>query len=223
MKKIEVSSGSVETMKWLALVVMVVDHINKYLLSNDFPLLFAVGRVSMPLFAFVLAYNLSRPDALSSGRYQRVLTRLAIFGLLAAPTYYALGGAPIFVMNIMFMLAVGVLVLWLCDEGGASNYALAAITFIVASALVEYWWLGVMVMISAWAFFRKNTVFRFLCVVLSLVTLAVINQNFYALFAIPIFYLGTFIKWEVKRSKYTFYWFYPVHLTAIFAIKYFTS
>lgn len=45
--------------KWLAVILIIVDHWNKYLSDKAVPWMYAVGRISMPLFAFVLGYNLA--------------------------------------------------------------------------------------------------------------------------------------------------------------------
>ena len=67
------------------------------LLAQDWGLafLFETGRVAMPLFVFVLAYNLARPDALARGAYPRCMKRLALFGALATPPFVALGGLAV--------------------------------------------------------------------------------------------------------------------------------
>ena len=55
-------------------------------------MLFDLGRVVMPIFAIVLAYNLARPGAFDRAAYPRVMKRLAIAGVLATPPFIALGG-----------------------------------------------------------------------------------------------------------------------------------
>ncbi len=42
---------NVELIKWVALILMIGDHINKYLLNDTIPILYNAGRVVMPLFA----------------------------------------------------------------------------------------------------------------------------------------------------------------------------
>lgn len=83
---------NVELIKWVALILMIGDHINKYLLNDTIPILYNAGRVVMPLFCFVLAYNLARPDSYTYSVYSKVCQRLMIFGLLATPAYIMLGG-----------------------------------------------------------------------------------------------------------------------------------
>ena len=60
------SSGTLEALKWLALLLMTLDHVNKHLLHASVPELFAAGRLTLPLFGFVLGYNLARPGVLAS-------------------------------------------------------------------------------------------------------------------------------------------------------------
>ena len=79
------SDGTLEALKSLGLVLMTLDHVNKYLLHSEAVLLFDLGRVVMPIFAFVLAYNLARPDAFDRADYPRVMPRMAIAGVLATP------------------------------------------------------------------------------------------------------------------------------------------
>ena len=58
------ADGTIEGLKWLALVLMTGDHVNKYLFNATLPVLFEAGRIALPLFVFVLAYNLARPGTL---------------------------------------------------------------------------------------------------------------------------------------------------------------
>lgn len=218
MKAIHINDGTLEALKWLALFFMALDHINKYFFREHYAFIFDAGRVCMPLFAFILAYNLARTGTLENGRYVRVLIKLALFGLLAMPAYWFLG-VPFFVLNIMFMLAVGVLCIWLLDEGGPLNSALAVVGFLVMSAFVEYWWWGVSIMILSWYFCRNPSAILAIAIVGVVAALALINRNLYALAAIPIFYGTQYIKFSVPRLRHVFYVFYPVHLTAILLIK----
>ena len=90
MKRLVVHDGSLEALKWIALVLMTGDHVNKYLFNGTIPALFNAGRVALPLFIFVLAYNLARPGTLERGAYPRTMKRLALFGVLATPAFIAL-------------------------------------------------------------------------------------------------------------------------------------
>lgn len=90
--RLVVADGTIEALKWLGVALMTVDHANKYLFNETSSAAFAAGRFALPIFAFVLAYNLARPDALARGAYKRTAGRLLLFGLLATPAFIALGG-----------------------------------------------------------------------------------------------------------------------------------
>lgn len=140
--RLVVADGSVEALKWLALLLMTGDHVNKYLFNGTVPLLFNAGRLALPIFCFVLAYNLARPDTLQRGVYRRTLKRLALFGLAATPAFLALGGlwAGWWPLNVMFTLLAATAVLFLIDQGGRPRLVAAAAVFLVAGSSVEYWW-----------------------------------------------------------------------------------
>jgi len=45
-----VFDGTIEAMKWLALLSITGDHVNKYLFNGTLPFLFEIARLAMPLF-----------------------------------------------------------------------------------------------------------------------------------------------------------------------------
>lgn len=90
LSRLDIGTGTIETLKWLVLTLMVSDHINKYMLGHSVTWRYDIGRVAMPLFVFVLAYNLARPER---GVYRRTLLRLTIFGALATPAVIGLEGS----------------------------------------------------------------------------------------------------------------------------------
>jgi uncharacterized membrane protein len=57
-------NGTVELLKWFALLAMVVDHVNAVFYARELGAwATVVGRLAMPVFSIVLAYNLARPGA----------------------------------------------------------------------------------------------------------------------------------------------------------------
>ena len=116
---------------------MTLDHVNKHLLHASVPEPFAAGRLALPLFGFVLGYNLGRPGALASGGYSRTARRLALFGSIATVPFIALGGLGWgwWSFNIMATLLVATLCAWLIDVGGPARPALARVVLIVGGAI----------------------------------------------------------------------------------------
>jgi len=81
-KRPVIADDTLEALKWLALLLMTGDHVNKYLVNGTLPWLFNAGRVTLPLFVFVIALHLARPDILERGAYPPTMKRL---GPVSAP------------------------------------------------------------------------------------------------------------------------------------------
>ena len=218
--RLVIADGTIEAFKWLGLVLMTIDHVNKYLFNETNTAAFAAGRIAMPIFTFVLAYNLARPGTLVCGVYQRTALRLVVFGLLATPVFMALGGllAGVYPLNIMFTLLAGTAVLYLIERG-AKVGAVAA--FVVGGAVVEFWWPTVGFCLAVWLYVRAPS-WRSLGLGLGLACCAslwVINGNLWALASLPIFLLATRVDLTLPRARWAFYAYYPLHLSALWLIR----
>ena len=219
-----VADGTIEALKWMALVLMVLDHINKYFFAEQLPGIFPIGRIVMPIFGFVLAYNLARPDAHKRGVHGRMMRRLALMGLIASPIVILLNGTVVshdgwWPLNILWTLLLVVTLVYLIERGGVARYAVAVALFIVGGALVEYLWMGVLACLGAWAFCREASSARMLAWFLGTLSLSVVNANTWALVAIPIVWAASKVTLRIPRSKWVFYAFYPAHLGALLAVK----
>jgi hypothetical protein len=216
-----VSDGSIESMKWLALLLMTGDHINKYLFNETLPYLFEIGRVAMPLFVFVLAYNLARPGVYESGAYIRTMTRLTIFGLLATPAFLALGGllGGWWPLNIMFALLAITVTLFLIENRTVGGYVAAAMVFLIGGAFVEFWWPAITFGLAVWWYYKKPGLIPFALALASILALWVVNRNSWALAAVPIILMFSRIDVRTPRLRWAFYGYYPIHLVALLLIR----
>jgi hypothetical protein len=214
------TTGALEALKWLALVLMTLDHANKHLLHGGVPALFNAGRLALPLFGFVLGHNLARPGALASGAYLRTALRLAVFGTIATIPFVALGGLGWgwWPLNIMATLGVATLCAWLIDAGGTARLAAAGAVFFVGGALVEFWWPGVAICLLAWAYCRRPSWLRLALWVGALACLYLINRNLWALAAIPLIFAGRHVKMNLPRGRLGFYVYYPAHLAVLWGL-----
>lgn len=213
-----VASGTLEAMKWLALVLMTLDHVNKYLFNHTIPALFALGRIAMPLFVFVLAYNLARPKALAGGAYQRTATRLALYGALACLPFIALGKVHggWWPLNIMFTLLVATVVIGLMERGGRLCSIGAIGVFVLGGAMVEYWWFAVGLAIVCWRYCKRPSAARLGCLVGCIAALWIINQNPWAFAALPLILAAPHIALSAPRFPLVFYAYYPAHLGVLY-------
>nr|BAC81999.1 TrbP [Delftia acidovorans] len=221
MKALRIPDGTVEALKWLALVLMTGDHVNKYLFNATLPVLFEAGRVALPLFVFVLAYNLARPGTLERGVYGRTMSRLAMFGALASVPFVALGGlyAGWWPLNVMFTLLVVTATAYLVERGGKLHLAAAGVVFLVGGSSVEYWWPAVAFGLAVWSYTRRPSWAAAAVAVLACAALWFVNRNLWALAALPVLFLASRVDVRVPRLRWAFYAYYPLHLASLWLIR----
>ncbi|EJL9283271.1 conjugal transfer protein TraX [Salmonella enterica] len=218
MPRLVVADGTVEGLKWLGLLLMTGDHVNKYLFNGTLPFLFEAGRLAMPIFVFVLAFNLARPGQLERGVYQRTMKRLAAFGALASIPFIALGGlyAGWWPLNILFTLLALTATAYLIERG---NIAWAALVLMGAGAMVEYWWPALLFGLAVWSYARKPTLAAAGVAVIACAALGFINGNMWALAVLPVLLSATCLNLRMPRLRWAFYAYYPLHLGALWLIR----
>jgi hypothetical protein len=216
-----IADGTIEALKWLAVLLMVVDHVNKYLFDGKVGWMFAAGRIVMPVFAFVLAYNLARPNAFTDGRFKRTAKRLLIYGVIATVPYMALKGSSVYgwPLNIMFTLLVATLVLWLYEHRKPAQSIWLLPLFVFGSMLPEFWIAGTITVIAAYFYCKSPNRLHLLFWIASVTALTAININFYAMLAIPLILLAPKVSINIPRFKYFFYSFYPLHFALLWIYK----
>lgn len=118
------SPGQRDIIKTVALVLMVLDHINLiFQLKQEW--MFLTGRGAFPLFALVWGLNLSRHAHIR----QPAINRLWGWGIIAQFAYY-LAGFPWYEGNILFAFAVAAQVLTWCET--RSGWRTAAAILLMA-------------------------------------------------------------------------------------------
>jgi hypothetical protein len=219
--RLAIPDGSLEALKWLALVLMTGDHVDKYLFNGTIAVLFDAGRVALPLFVFVLAYNLARPDAMERGVYLRTMKRLALFGVLATPAFIALGGllAGWWPLNIMFALLAITAMLYLVERRTVGGYVAAAAVFLVAGSSVEFWWPALALGMAVWWYCKRPGWMPMVLALAALAALWFINGNLWALVAVPVVLTASLVNLRVPRLRWVFYGYYPLHLFSLWLIR----
>lgn len=208
-----IADGTLEACKWLGMVLMALDHVNKYLLGGANPVLFDLGRMVMPVFGFVLMHHLARFGALAAGVHARVMQRLLVVGALSSPAFVALGGW--WPLNILFTLLLSTCIVWLLEKGGRQRILVAVMAFGIGGALVEFGWFGVLACLGAWAYCRQPTKVRLVWWAVTLACLWCVNQNFAAVAAVPLVWGAAQVDITLVRYRWLFYAFYPSHLALI--------
>lgn len=216
-----IANGTLEALKWIALALMTLDHVNKYLLDYRMPVLFALGRIAMPLFVFVLAYNLARPGALMGGVFRRTAMRLALYGGLASVPFIALGKVygGWWPLNILCTLLVATLVIGLIQRGGRLRITAAIAMFIVGGGLVEYWWFAVALTVACWHYCKQPSLVHLGAMVGCIAALWPLNQNLWAFGALPFILGAPYVALSIPRRALFFYAYYPAHLGVLFVLS----
>jgi TraX protein len=214
--------GTLEGLKWLGLALMTIDHINRFLLAGGQSWMHSLGRLTMPIFTAVLAYNLARPGALEKGVYKRTLERLIVFGTIATPTFIAIGGTTAdsaWPLNIMFCFAAIVACVWLIDLDRAWATSSMVLVFALSGFLVEYLWFGVGFGIAVWYYSKRPTWTAAVFAVLFCAGLNLVVLSFWSLLALPLLWLAQRIDVRVPRMRLVFYAYYPLHFAAIWGLQ----
>lgn len=219
--RLVVSDGTVEALKWLALLLMTVDHVNKFLFNGTNDAAFAAGRIALPLFFFSLAYNLARHRALERGAYRRTITRLAVFGVLAMPAFVVLGGLQTAwrPLNIMFALLALTATIYLVDRRTVGSYAAAAVVFLAGGAAVEYWWPVLAFGLAVWWYCKQPSAMPLVLALTALACLWFINSNLWVFAAVPVIVAASLVDLRMPRLRWVFYAYYPLHLFALCLIR----
>lgn len=219
-------------LKLIAIITMTIDHIGVVFGTPFYNLLRAVGRLSFPIFAFLLTEGYVHTK--SFGKY---FFRLLVLALISEVIYdYVFYGSFIYLEanNIFFTLALGLLTLWLLDKSRTLvkkyfkekidltiilpiTYLLIIVVMGLIAELLSfsYGMLGILV-ISFFYLFKKNFSLTVLSVSLSTLILGDTMQYFSLLSLILIYFYN---KKLGKKSKMFFYLYYPLHILVLGVIR----
>jgi hypothetical protein len=198
--------------KILAAIFMVVDHIGVVFFPN-LPVFRLIGRLSFPLFAWLLTQG-----ERYTRNFNRYLLRLVLLGLISQPLYVlALSGTR---LNILFTLSLGLITLRLGSRFSQYRYLIWGLGLVTAQLLrVEYGAYGIAV-IYLFTAFRFGEVWWLAWMGLHLLLIAVMVK--FGLFQLPAIVAGLLVNsanHQKGRSARWFYSFYPLHLLVLYLIS----
>lgn len=215
-------------LKILALVFMTLDHIGAYLLPQVLWLRI-IGRLAMPIFAFMIAEGCRYTR--SKGRY---LAQMAAVAVLCQVVYWVVMGSLEQCIFVTFSLSLCLIfsfnwarerkriLPWLCTVGVfCAVYFLCSILPGLLPGTdyrIDYGIWGVL--LPVFFYIGRNHWEKLLMGAIGLVLLAqsAYPMQWWALAALPLLalYNGQRGKW---RLKYLFYLYYPLHLAALYGVK----
>ena len=217
-----------ELLKIIAIVTMVSDHVSK-ILYPDLLLLQIIGRLSFPLFAYLVVLGVE-----STKKPRKYMATLLSFAVIAQfPYYLAFGIQPFDRLNILFSLFLCAVTIYYYNKRSPLALVpllLSIILMTEGSYYVVLTAVGMKLLkdkpkIGALALVALNLQFLFIPDFESQIQIL-------SLLAVPLIFLH--IKGRLKKEilipenslaystrKYFFYVFYPLHLALLFLINLF--
>lgn len=214
-------------LKLLALFLMILDHIG-YFFPNQYTIFLRfIGRLSMPIFAFILVQGY-----INTKNIRNYIFRLFIFGgimgYLNAIISITLNIdsniklSPL-TPNIFITLSLSLLILY-CIERAREDKGFYIIMFIliITSLIVEYSILT-LVIVCFFFKFRENKKKMIISYILISLTLPLIISSWiqcFMVFAIiPISFYNNKLGFKNIYSQCFFYIFYPLHIYLLYLIQ----
>jgi len=233
-------------LKLIAMVTMLIDHTGK-MFFPQYRIMRIIGRIAFPLYAYCIAVG-----CVYSKNRMKYLTRILLMGLISQPFYavalghtvpamYAIAFAddPIgavvnfyvqswAVPNIMYTLALGLLIIWTLRDGqyictaalalfvwkaqGSINYGWQGVALIVLFYLtISHWWVSLPVMFAYMFWWgAKGASYHMFGMSFGI--------QMFAILALPLIYIPTWSK--LKINKWVYYLYYPAHLIGIMLIQF---
>ena len=214
-------------LKIIAMLSMLVDHVGEHLYP-DVGFLRAIGRLALPLFAYMIAEG-----CLYTKNRARYLILLSTLAVLCQAVFYITTGS--LYQGILITFSLSVMTVYSIDYILKSKNALKIITGVVGVAFVTFISVGCPILLEGEGFridygvlgmllpvavyYAPNKLGKLIACAFMLVFLALNIQTvqFYSLLAIPLLALYNG-KRGTKKLKYVFYVFYPLHLIVIYAV-----
>jgi hypothetical protein len=217
-----------ELLKIIAIVTMVSDHIGK-ILYPDLLLLQIIGRLSFPLFAYLVVLGVE-----STKTPRKYMVTLLVFALISqVPYYLAFGIQPFDRLNILFSLFLCAVTIYYYNKGSL----LALVPLLLSIILMtEGSYYVVLTAVGMKLLKDKPKIGALVLVALNLQFLFIPDFEsqiqILSLLAVPLIFLHIkgWLKKEIlipenslaySTRKYFFYVFYPLHLALLFLIKLF--
>ena len=207
------------TIKIIAILLMVIDHIGLFLLNNSI-ICRALGRLSFPLFVFLLLDGFYRTRNIR--RYAARI--LFLWALSIVPYNLAFYGNMLsFYQNVFAALFLYLCLFCIIDNVYLNTYqkAIGAIVFVILAEWlgIEYGWYGVALAVVMFNYRQYGKDLALAQILLLTTIYALLTQNYLSILASFAIVLlppnqGEFLESRCpnKLLSWSMYFFYPVHL-----------
>lgn len=214
--------------KLIACFTMILDHIKYAIPVLDNGITEYLGRISYPLFAFLLVEGYVHTSNLN--KYYKRLFVFALISQIPFMLFRTLVG-DWKVLNIMFTLILGLIAITVYDKVKKEyiSFPLCIIIILIGKVIkVDYEWYGVAVILILYIF-RENKILKIISY--SLLTLLnfyilgydlsnIIIIKFFIAYLIPLIFITLYNGKQGRKIKYFFYWFYPIHMLIVYGLSF---
>ena len=205
--------------KWLAVVLMLIDHVGFLIEAEPMRI---IGRLSFPMFAWVFARNWERRKAEDSA--ERLINRLILFGFLAQIPYILL--LTNLRMNILISFALIAVTFNQVRKLTGNKKIVAVIIGCISAEIlgVDYGWYAVACPLLMINLKGKGNRVWWISWIITNTIYAATSGYFLQVFAIltPLilaYHNPARDRKPTAIEKKFFYYFYPIHLAGLAALR----
>jgi hypothetical protein len=209
---------------------MTIDHFG-YIFTPSFEMpLRLIGRLSFPIFVFLLTFNLTQKDL-----FKKYITRLTSFAVITSliliPLKYQIGN--VLPLNIFWTLLLGVITIYGINkatrlQNKIHQYIIVGYTLCFSSLLsviTDYELFGLLYILSLYGWLKSK---HFIFAILTLAFAILMNLDISVWASVIAGIASSFFLFPLKKSPasthflkpwWLFYAYYPIHLAILYAIK----
>jgi hypothetical protein len=214
----ELSSRAQDVLRLTAIGLMVLDHINRVFFFERILVFSVLGRLAFPLFALLLAYNLTARAV----PWQRYIAPLLIAGVAAQFPFVVLF-QPL--LNIMFTLLLGVLVFPIYDllerAFGKGLGVLAWLLVILPNLFCDYPMFGAYLVPFGCILVQRKAPMYWLPFLFFALFSNQLSVNAFVILLLPVLVFGSSLIQGKRFDVPRFVWWavYPAHLFVLMVLE----
>ncbi len=207
-----------DTLRVIAILSMVMDHVNRVFLQNQIEVFTWAGRLAFPLFALLMAHNLVDRGV----PWKRYIVPLLITGFVAQLPFMAVINPN---LNVMFTLLLGVLCQpfsdWLERLMGKGSGLFAWILLSAVGLAMDFPLFGVWMIPLASIIMRRKTWLAWIPFLAFCLITNIFDVHAAITLSLPLIVLAVSklegVRFNVPRVAW--YAFYPIHLFILAVLK----
>jgi hypothetical protein len=206
-----------EVLKLIAITTMLIDHVGLIFFPES-TFMRILGRIAFPIFAFHIAKGY-----VHTSNKLNYISRLLTFAAISQIPYMLL--LQTYNLNILFTLLLSITLISCVHYKKWYWMILIGIIFIIPKYLqlpnFEYTWYGLIMPVIFYLFAnskKKIVIYQSILTLIFVFLESEPNIQLFAIFGVLLCLYFPTDKFKVYLNKSFFYWFYPAHLTILFAI-----